>query len=122
MSDNPLLFKERISTNPGSPVIAISTGTVIRRSISSGLLPTATVATCTCMLVTSGKASTERLLECKDACNAQGERDHDHHQALLEHCTHDCIKHELLHLGELALIVEVKGAVHHDILIDSESL
>ena len=41
MSDKPLLFRERISTSPGKPVMAISTGTVISRSISSGLRPTA---------------------------------------------------------------------------------
>ncbi len=120
ISDNPLLFMERISTSPGRPVIAISTGTVISRSTSSGLRPTATVATCTCMLVTSGKASTERFFAAK-CRRAQGKRDHHHQQALPEHRADDCGKHGLLQFRELALVVQVKGAIQHNALLDSES-
>jgi len=55
------LFKERISVRPGKPVMAISSGTVMNRSTSSGERPNASVAICTCTFVTSGKASTESL-------------------------------------------------------------
>ena len=57
--DNPLRFSERMSVRPGSPVMAISSGTVMNRSTSSGDRPVASVAICTCTLVTSGKASSE---------------------------------------------------------------
>ncbi len=45
MMDRPLLLSERISTRPGMPVMAISSGTVTKRSISSGERPGASVAT-----------------------------------------------------------------------------
>src|SRR5882757_7141298 len=49
-----------MSVIPGRPVMAISIGMVTKRSTSSGDLPEASVAICTCTLATSGKASTER--------------------------------------------------------------
>jgi hypothetical protein len=45
--DNPAVFWERNSVMPGSPVMAISTGTVTMRSTSSGERPGTSVATCT---------------------------------------------------------------------------
>ena len=60
-SETPLRLSERISTSPGKPVIEVSIGTVMKRSTSVGGLPGASVATWTCTLVTSGKASTESL-------------------------------------------------------------
>src|SRR5262245_5708602 len=59
MSERPGLLSERSSVRPGSPVIAISSGTVTKRSTSSGERPSASVAICTWTLVTSGNASTE---------------------------------------------------------------
>ncbi len=61
ISDRPGLFSERISVSAGRPVIAISTGTVTKRSTSSGERPGASVAICTCTLVTSGNASSDSL-------------------------------------------------------------
>ena len=44
--------------------MAISSGTVMKRSTSSGDRPGASLAICTCTLVTSGKASTDS--DCKE--------------------------------------------------------
>ena len=60
--ESPFRFKERISVKPGNPVIPSSIGIVINRSTSSGERPGASAATCTCTLVTSGKASTDSRL------------------------------------------------------------
>src|SRR6185437_7788350 len=62
MRDRAGLFSERISRSPGRPRTAISRGTVMDRSTSSGERPGADVATCTWTFVTSGKASTESRL------------------------------------------------------------
>ncbi len=47
MSEMPLRLSERISTRPGSPVMAISIGMVMNRSTSVGGRPGASVATWT---------------------------------------------------------------------------
>jgi hypothetical protein len=51
---------ERTSTRSGKPEIPCSTRAVIWRSISSGASAGATVLTCTCTGVVSGKASIGR--------------------------------------------------------------
>ena len=51
---------ERISSSPGTPFIAISTGKVRYCSTSSGDSPGALVRMATCVLVTSGTASIDR--------------------------------------------------------------
>jgi hypothetical protein len=58
--EKPNLEMERTFSSPGSPPMAVSRGNVIWRSTSSGLSALATVLTCTCTGVVSGKASTGR--------------------------------------------------------------
>ena len=54
MSDRPNRLSLRMSVMPGVPFSSRSSGTVTRRSISSGALPGSCVMTVTCVLVTSG--------------------------------------------------------------------
>ena len=61
-TERPNMLALRISSSPGMPPIASSTGNVICRSTSSATMPEATVLICTCTGVVSGKASiTSRL-------------------------------------------------------------
>ena len=54
ISDSPNRLSLRISVIPGVPFSSRSSGTVTRRSISSGALPGSWVMTVTWVLVTSG--------------------------------------------------------------------
>ena len=54
ISDRPNRLSLRIRVMPGVPFSSRSSGTVTRRSISSGALPGSWVMTVTCVLVTSG--------------------------------------------------------------------
>lgn len=53
----PFLEMERVLSMPVMPAIAVSTGKVTSRSMSSGPNAGAVVFTCTCLLVISGTAS-----------------------------------------------------------------
>jgi len=55
--ESPNFDTERISSTSGSPAMAASTGTVMRRSTSAGARAGAVVSTWTWTLVTSGTAS-----------------------------------------------------------------
>jgi len=56
-TDRPNMLALRISSSPGMPPIASSTGNVICRSTSSATIPGATVLICTWTGVVSGNAS-----------------------------------------------------------------
>ena len=53
---------DRELSKPGMPAIAVSTGNVTKRSMSSGPSSGATVLICTCLLVMSGTASIGSLV------------------------------------------------------------
>ena len=57
MTAMPILETERICSSRGNPPIWISMGRVMSFSTSGGDMPPALAMTCTCTLVTSGKAS-----------------------------------------------------------------
>src|SRR6185503_993232 len=58
--ERPYRDRDRVSTRPGSPAMAVSIGNVTCRSISSGGSPSTTVFTWTCTFVMSGTASIGR--------------------------------------------------------------
>ncbi len=60
-AETAVRLTDRISSSPGMPFIAISTGKVRYCSTSSGDRPGAVVSTETWVLVTSGTASTDSL-------------------------------------------------------------
>ena len=86
--------------------MAISSGTVTKRS-TSGRAGPASVAICTCTLVTSGKASTDSFARGVEAEGQQDHRHHDHHQTLLAARTRDSIIPAL----PLAFVVQMEGAL-----------
>src|SRR3990167_6789344 len=114
MMDSPLLLSERISSSPGRPVIAISSGTVTKRSISSGERPGASVAICTCTLVTSGKASTDSFIAARTPKpHTISDRTTTTSRWLSAARIMDAIM-GLLQFGALALVVQVESPFHDD--------
>ena len=121
ISDNPLLFMERISTSPGKPVIAISTG---HRNQTLDLLRAAADRDGGDLHLYVGHIgeSVDGEILCRiNAASAQCKRHHHHHQALLSIARTIAASIGLLQFRELALVVQVKGAIQHNALLDCES-
>jgi hypothetical protein len=75
---NPLREIERELSSPGIPAIAVSTGKVTSRSMSSGPRLGSTVLICTCLLVMSGTASIGSFKSSDRAKGGNDQREDDH--------------------------------------------